>query len=188
MTNPIEAMAEAVREWSDQELKELWRLSGGTFYSGNRDMAAMPEHKLLQLLKKLVQGQPVFAQLPEVKADDVEAEERTSAPVRPPTESETEDVLRALIDAIVPGLSTGDLLQDAGTAAGAMEVTAPAGFFRVENQGDAEHSKNRYVHVETMDQHSDDVFPLFRRARRLKEADVEAAAPTGAKKRGGAKS
>jgi len=57
LTAPSPAVVEPV-ELSDDELRDLWRSAGGSFYGPRVETGSMPEHDLLPFLRKMLSGKP----------------------------------------------------------------------------------------------------------------------------------
>lgn len=141
---------------TDVELRALWQQAGGTIYSTNREVGAMPTLKLLPFLRGLM----VPGAVPSGMA-------ATASPATP--DSSYAAALIKLIAAVCPGLDTGNLLEDARKATEAVAAGAVlAGHFGIDDEPATDGSA-RYVHVATQHKDDPDVFPLFRRPATVDE-------------------
>lgn len=164
-----------------QMIREAWRVAGGVVYSAPKgQMCAMAEAKLLAFLADTIGTSACAGSAAGVPMQDMDRL------------GHVETALRQLVAAVCPGLATGDLLADAGTALAAMATAEPAAYFGIDDEPLPDGSL-RFLQIAKAHQSDEDVFPLYRRAPTVAELDshiaqhqatIEVKAPAAAKKAG----
>jgi hypothetical protein len=174
-------------EPSDAELRALWQQAGGTIYANNREIGAMPTRELLPFLRKLLgPAAVVIRETDEATLQKLIDARHSAAPVQvvaAPSpalpDSGYAATLMKLIDAVCPGLDTGNLFEDARKAMEAMEHADLVGHFGIDDEPATDGSA-RYLMVGAQHAGDPDVFPLYRRAPRTDEAGEAMRATTAA--------
>lgn len=129
----------------------------------------------------------LFERLPQIFGGSrvVDAEFKPAAapaPAKAPADTAYASALMNLVEAVCPGLDTGNLLEDARKATQAFAKADLAAYFGVDEDG-------RYVQVRVEHAGDPDIVPLFHRALKNENAAAEAPATPGrkaAKRAGGA--
>jgi hypothetical protein len=174
-------------EPSDAELRALWQQAGGTIYANNREIGAMPTRELLPFLRRLMgPAAVVIRETDEATLQKLIDARHSAAPVQvvaAPSpalpDSGYAATLMKLIDAVCPGLDTGNLFEDARKAIEAMEHAHLVGHFGIDDEPATDGSA-RYLMVGAQHAGDPDVFPLYRRAPRAGEpVEAERAAAAG---------
>lgn len=157
-------------ETSDAELRALWQQAGGTIYSNNSEIGSMPTRKLLPFLRQLMGPEPVVIREHAAPAGlqvlpGVEVARAAPAPSAAHPDSGYAAALVRLVDAVCPGLDTGNLLEDARKATEALQAGATlVGHFGIDDEPATDGSA-RYLMVGAQHAGDPDVFPLYRCAR-----------------------
>lgn len=169
----------------DDDLRALWREAGGSIHDLRVTTATIPERKLLELLRKLVDGGVVTL----VKADPIAAPATAAAPAEAPGDAQrmkaerdkllndidqVEQALEGLVLKLDPAMDTSNLLIAAAQAVNALGNAQPAGRFL---QEEVEGGLKRISQVAPEYENDPDVFTLYRHPLVAGEA---AAAPAPA--------